>query len=171
MLLERRLPAGNLTIVYDELGNKYEIPVYCLSEPTNLIHEVRDSALLPCSDQSRFYSFRVEQPDITMSKLLVFPEAKVHALGVGGELPLVFAETTADALGNPRAAAVYALGHLLGASLPPTHCLRTWRLPSSCTLHTRRVPSRLTDCALSDVFGVSGIDVRVAAVQAGRGIA
>lgn len=31
------LPLGNLTMVYDELGNKYEIPSYCLSEPTNLI--------------------------------------------------------------------------------------------------------------------------------------
>lgn len=31
------LPLGNLTMVYDELGNKYEIPSYCLSEPANLI--------------------------------------------------------------------------------------------------------------------------------------
>ncbi len=37
----RRLPMGNLTLIYDELGNKYEIPPYCLSDPSNLINEVR----------------------------------------------------------------------------------------------------------------------------------
>jgi len=34
-----RLPSGNLTLVYDELGNKYEIPPYCLSDPSNLVQE------------------------------------------------------------------------------------------------------------------------------------
>jgi hypothetical protein len=38
-----RLPNGNLTVVYDELGSKYEIPPYCLSEPSNLIDEVPPS--------------------------------------------------------------------------------------------------------------------------------
>jgi len=33
------LPSGNLTLVYDELGNKYEIPPYCLSDPSNLVQE------------------------------------------------------------------------------------------------------------------------------------
>ena len=33
----RRLPQGNLSVVYDELGNKYDIPAYCLSEPNNLV--------------------------------------------------------------------------------------------------------------------------------------
>jgi len=33
----RRLPHGNLSVVYDELGNKYDIPSYCLSNPVNLV--------------------------------------------------------------------------------------------------------------------------------------
>jgi hypothetical protein len=33
------LPNGKLTDAYDELGNKYNIPVYCLSKPTNLIDD------------------------------------------------------------------------------------------------------------------------------------
>ena len=32
-----RLPHGNLSVVYDELGNKYDIPPYCLSDPLNLV--------------------------------------------------------------------------------------------------------------------------------------
>lgn len=31
------LPHGNLSVVYDQLGNKYDIPPYCLSEPVNLV--------------------------------------------------------------------------------------------------------------------------------------
>mmetsp|Transcript_32288 Transcript_32288/g.50339 ORF Transcript_32288/g.50339 Transcript_32288/m.50339 type:complete len:157 (+) Transcript_32288:131-601(+) len=34
------LPHGNLSVVYDELGNKYDIPPYCLSEPSNMITDV-----------------------------------------------------------------------------------------------------------------------------------
>jgi len=33
------LPTGVLTDAYDELGNKYTIPVYCISEPTNLVND------------------------------------------------------------------------------------------------------------------------------------
>jgi len=41
------LPLGNLSMAYDELGNKYEIPPYCLSNPSNLIHEDPSSAAAP----------------------------------------------------------------------------------------------------------------------------
>lgn len=44
------LPAGNLTLVYDELGNKYEIPPYCLSEPSNLVDETSRAGPLPAAD-------------------------------------------------------------------------------------------------------------------------
>lgn len=37
------LPNGNLSMCYDELGNKYEIPPYCLSRPTNLVSETAAS--------------------------------------------------------------------------------------------------------------------------------
>jgi len=33
------LPQGNLSVVYDQLGNKYDIPPYCLSEPVNLVKD------------------------------------------------------------------------------------------------------------------------------------
>lgn len=33
------LPYGTLTECYDELGSRYQLPVYCLSSPTNLIRE------------------------------------------------------------------------------------------------------------------------------------
>ncbi|UYV75713.1 UBTD2 [Cordylochernes scorpioides] len=33
------LPNGNLLECYDELGNRYQLPVYCLSAPVNLVRE------------------------------------------------------------------------------------------------------------------------------------
>lgn len=39
---------GALTECYDELGNRYQLPVYCLSPPVNMIEERSDD--LDCSD-------------------------------------------------------------------------------------------------------------------------
>eukprot|EP00960_Hanusia_phi_P073237 767964-Hanusia_phi.AAC.4 len=39
------LPHGNLSVVYDELGNKYDIPPYCLSEPMNLVKDESSESL------------------------------------------------------------------------------------------------------------------------------
>ncbi|XP_037546673.1 ubiquitin domain-containing protein 1 [Nematolebias whitei] len=36
------LPHGTLTESYDELGNRYQLPVYCLAPPVNLISECCD---------------------------------------------------------------------------------------------------------------------------------
>ncbi|KAM7374552.1 hypothetical protein PAMP_007200 [Pampus punctatissimus] len=36
------LPHGGLTECYDELGNRYQLPVYCLSPPVNMIEERSD---------------------------------------------------------------------------------------------------------------------------------
>ncbi|XP_063049115.1 ubiquitin domain-containing protein 1 [Engraulis encrasicolus] len=36
------LPHGNLSECYDELGNRYQLPVYCLAPPLNLISERSD---------------------------------------------------------------------------------------------------------------------------------
>ncbi|KAM4715974.1 ubiquitin domain-containing protein 1 isoform 1-T2 [Anableps anableps] len=36
------LPHGTLTECYDELGNRYQLPVYCLAPPVNLISECND---------------------------------------------------------------------------------------------------------------------------------
>ncbi|KAG7492625.1 hypothetical protein MATL_G00016310 [Megalops atlanticus] len=36
------LPHGSLTECYDELGNRYQLPVYCLAPPVNLISERSD---------------------------------------------------------------------------------------------------------------------------------
>lgn len=36
------LPHGSLTECYDELGNRYQLPVYCLAPPVNLIMERSD---------------------------------------------------------------------------------------------------------------------------------
>ncbi|XP_027885164.1 ubiquitin domain-containing protein 1 [Xiphophorus couchianus] len=41
------LPHGTLTECYDELGNRYQLPVYCLAPPVNLISECSDE---DCSD-------------------------------------------------------------------------------------------------------------------------
>uniref|UniRef100_A0A3Q3A2M0 Ubiquitin domain containing 2 n=1 Tax=Kryptolebias marmoratus TaxID=37003 RepID=A0A3Q3A2M0_KRYMA len=38
------LPHGALTECYDELGNRYQLPVYCLSPPVNMIEERSDDA-------------------------------------------------------------------------------------------------------------------------------
>lgn len=35
-------PPGALTECYDELGNRYQLPVYCLSPPVNMIEERSD---------------------------------------------------------------------------------------------------------------------------------
>lgn len=37
------LPTGSLTDAYDELGNHYSIPIYCISAPTNLIQNEEES--------------------------------------------------------------------------------------------------------------------------------
>ncbi|KAK2826952.1 hypothetical protein Q7C36_017878 [Tachysurus vachellii] len=37
------LPHGALTECYDELGNRYQLPVYCLSPPVNMIEEKSDT--------------------------------------------------------------------------------------------------------------------------------
>uniref|UniRef100_A0A3Q2FW37 Ubiquitin domain containing 2 n=1 Tax=Cyprinodon variegatus TaxID=28743 RepID=A0A3Q2FW37_CYPVA len=36
------LPHGALTECYDELGNRYQLPVYCLSPPVNMIEDASD---------------------------------------------------------------------------------------------------------------------------------
>ncbi|XP_034049424.1 ubiquitin domain-containing protein 1 [Thalassophryne amazonica] len=36
------LPHGSLTECYDELGNRYQLPVYCLAPPVNLVSEHSD---------------------------------------------------------------------------------------------------------------------------------
>nr|XP_055026529.1 ubiquitin domain-containing protein 1a [Misgurnus anguillicaudatus] len=36
------LPHGSLMECYDELGNRYQLPVYCLAAPVNLISECND---------------------------------------------------------------------------------------------------------------------------------
>ncbi|XP_069507485.1 ubiquitin domain-containing protein 2 isoform X2 [Ambystoma mexicanum] len=36
------LPHGALTECYDELGNRYQLPVYCLAPPINMIEEKSD---------------------------------------------------------------------------------------------------------------------------------
>ncbi|NWV94447.1 UBTD1 protein, partial [Machaerirhynchus nigripectus] len=42
------LPHGSLTECYDELGNRYQLPVYCLAPPVNLILErSEDEAVEP----------------------------------------------------------------------------------------------------------------------------
>jgi len=38
------LPYGTLTECYDELGNRYQLPAYCLSPPTNIVKENGDDS-------------------------------------------------------------------------------------------------------------------------------
>ena len=45
-----RLPHGNMSVVYDELGNRYDLPPYCLSEPSNMIQ--RDGGGSEAGDRS-----------------------------------------------------------------------------------------------------------------------
>ncbi|XP_049614526.1 ubiquitin domain-containing protein 1 [Syngnathus scovelli] len=53
------LPHGTLTECYDELGNRYQLPVYCLAPPINLISERSDddhsdSPQLPVAPKKEF---------------------------------------------------------------------------------------------------------------------
>ncbi|KAA0201455.1 hypothetical protein HAZT_HAZT000476 [Hyalella azteca] len=41
------LPYGGLTDCYDELGTRYQLPVYCLSLPVNVVAAWEKSASLP----------------------------------------------------------------------------------------------------------------------------
>ena len=34
-----KVPNGTLSETYDELGTKYQVPIYCLAPPENLIKE------------------------------------------------------------------------------------------------------------------------------------
>ncbi|XP_030067805.1 ubiquitin domain-containing protein 2 [Microcaecilia unicolor] len=44
------LPHGALTECYDELGNRYQLPVYCLAPPINMIEEKSDIETLDMPD-------------------------------------------------------------------------------------------------------------------------
>ncbi|KAM3847117.1 ubiquitin domain-containing protein 2 isoform 1-T1 [Vipera latastei] len=44
------LPHGALTECYDELGNRYQLPVYCLAPPINMIEEKGDLETLDFPD-------------------------------------------------------------------------------------------------------------------------
>ncbi|XP_027538450.1 ubiquitin domain-containing protein 2 isoform X1 [Neopelma chrysocephalum] len=44
------LPHGALTECYDELGNRYQLPVYCLAPPINMIEEKGDLETLDIPD-------------------------------------------------------------------------------------------------------------------------
>ncbi|KAL2094873.1 hypothetical protein ACEWY4_009592 [Coilia grayii] len=44
------LPHGALTECYDELGNRYQLPVYCLSPPVNMIEEKSELEPLESSE-------------------------------------------------------------------------------------------------------------------------
>uniref|UniRef100_T1JHL7 Ubiquitin-like domain-containing protein n=1 Tax=Strigamia maritima TaxID=126957 RepID=T1JHL7_STRMM len=46
------LPSGTLTDCYDELGNRYQLPVYCLSAPVNMIEENGDHDAISDAEQS-----------------------------------------------------------------------------------------------------------------------
>ena len=43
------LPNGSLTDAYDELGNRYQLPIYCISAPVNLIET---NSNLNCDNES-----------------------------------------------------------------------------------------------------------------------
>ncbi|KAG8439273.1 hypothetical protein GDO86_005477 [Hymenochirus boettgeri] len=42
---------GALTECYDELGNRYQLPVYCLAPPINMIEEKSDTETLDIPEQ------------------------------------------------------------------------------------------------------------------------
>lgn len=44
------LPNGTLTDCYDELGNRYQLPIYCLSAPVNMIEEKGENETTSDSD-------------------------------------------------------------------------------------------------------------------------
>ena len=74
------LPNGSLTDAYDELGNRYQLPIYCLAAPVNLIetntcsHHVDNESPSPesepfsCVGEEIMIKFRVStlQNDIKM---------------------------------------------------------------------------------------------------------
>ncbi|XP_078499703.1 ubiquitin domain-containing protein 1 isoform X2 [Lissotriton helveticus] len=47
-----RKRAGSLTECYDELGNRYQLPVYCLAPPVNLIMERSDEEVADTPEQA-----------------------------------------------------------------------------------------------------------------------
>ncbi|XP_073773966.1 ubiquitin domain-containing protein 1 isoform X2 [Danio rerio] len=57
------LPHGSLTECYDELGNRYQLPVYCLAPPVNLISERSEEDLTdnpePQTTQKKEFQLKV----------------------------------------------------------------------------------------------------------------
>jgi hypothetical protein len=41
------LPNGSLTDSYDELGNRYQLPIYCISAPVNLVESTESNSPSP----------------------------------------------------------------------------------------------------------------------------
>ncbi|XP_064465657.1 ubiquitin domain-containing protein 1-like [Ornithodoros turicata] len=64
------LPNGTLLDCYDELGNRYQLPMYCLSAPANLVADASEDSPSPeseCVGQELLLKVRLSTTDVPLT--------------------------------------------------------------------------------------------------------
>ena len=78
---------GSLTEAYDELGNNYKVPLYCINKPSNLINDdIRETTSKDNEDEEKdaptgeAYPVKFRLSTGKEMKLQVYPSDTVHKL-------------------------------------------------------------------------------------------
>jgi hypothetical protein len=78
---------GSLTEAYDELGNNYKVPLYCINKPSNLISDdIRETTSKDNEDEEKdaptgeAYPVKFRLSTGKEMKLQVYPSDTVHKL-------------------------------------------------------------------------------------------
>ncbi|CAB3990315.1 Ubiquitin domain-containing 2 [Paramuricea clavata] len=82
------LPTGSLTEAYDELGNNYKVPLYCINKPSNLIknEDIRETTVNDNEDEEKdvptgeAYPVKFRLSTGKEMKLQVYPSDTIHKL-------------------------------------------------------------------------------------------
>ncbi|XP_048758765.1 ubiquitin domain-containing protein 2-like isoform X2 [Ostrea edulis] len=119
------LPHGTLMDSYDELGNRYQLPVYALSAPTNLIEDISENeAGVDSENQSPGLEMPVKFRISTTNK-----DLKLYVRTTDSVLKLK--KRICDELGiEPRRQRWYFSGRLLGDKLR----LEDAKIPKNCVV-------------------------------------
>ena len=80
------LSLGSLTEAYDELGNNYKVPLYCINKPSNLLNEDIPESVVNDEDEEKdiptgeAYPVKFRLSTGKETKLQVYPSDTVHKL-------------------------------------------------------------------------------------------
>ncbi|XP_018012022.1 ubiquitin domain-containing protein 1 [Hyalella azteca] len=126
------LPYGGLTDCYDELGTRYQLPVYCLSLPVNVVAAWEKSASLP-SEQGGWVAGEEIVIKVRLSTTSKDIKLPVHSLDTIAECKQLLKEQ--EDLGEVRQRWFYG-----GILLPDRFRINEFNIP-----HNHVIQSIITD--------------------------